>query len=175
MADILGQGAAITSMRYDMLMTDPATGKIEAKVWIKGQTKIREEITTEGMLVIMIFNMEEGVMYIYTPDQNMAMKMTLDTSMVPEDPLGGVNEMLDYDPDIEGTEKIDEKDCIIVTWEIPGTGKVKAWIWEEYGFPLRMETTTSQGTIIIEFKNIDFSDISDSMFELPEDVQIIET
>jgi outer membrane lipoprotein-sorting protein len=150
-------------------------GTVEAKVWMKEQTKFRLEMTTQGMATIVIIDMEEGVMYNYMPDQNMAMEMTLDTGMIPEDPLGGVTEMLDYNPDIEGTEKYDGKDCIVVTWDIPGTGKAKAWIWTQYGFPLKMETTTTEGTIIIEFKNVDFSDIPDSVFELPEGVTIIES
>jgi outer membrane lipoprotein-sorting protein len=173
LADILGQGATITSLRYDMSMTAPGMETIEATVWMKGQTKYRQEMTVEGVTTIMIYNMEEGVMYMYMPDQNMAMEMTLDTGMLPEDPLGDPDEILDYNPDITGTETIDGKSCMVITWDIPGTGTAKYWIWTEYGFPLKMETTTSEGTTTIEFKNIDFSDISDDVFELPNGVTII--
>jgi outer membrane lipoprotein-sorting protein len=169
LADILGQGAAIHSMKYDMIMTVTGQPTVTVTVWMKEQTKIREEMTAEGSTIIMIFDMEEGVMYMYQPDQGMAMKMTLDTGQVPEDPLGDTSGILDYNPDIVGTETIDGKSCMVIEWTT-SEGTVKEWIWAQYGFPLRMETTTSQGTTIIEFKNIDFSNIPDSMFELPDGV-----
>ena len=37
-----------------------------------------------------------------------------------------------------------------------------------------MEITTSEGKMIMEYKNIEFVDIPDSMFELPAGVQIME-
>jgi outer membrane lipoprotein-sorting protein len=48
------------------------------------------------------------------------------------------------------------------------------WIWEQYGFPIRVEMTTTEGTVIVEYKNIEFTDIPDIMFELPEGVEIME-
>jgi outer membrane lipoprotein-sorting protein len=172
LADILGQGAAIHSIKYDMIMTVPGQATITATVWMKEQTKIREEMTAEGSTIIMIFNKDEGFMYMYYPDQNMAMKMPLDTDQVPEDPIGDTSGILDYNPEMQGTETLDGKDCIVITMDVPGTGSMKYWIWAQYGFPLRMETTTSQGTTIIEFKNIDFSDILDSMFKIPDGVTV---
>jgi outer membrane lipoprotein-sorting protein len=55
-----------------------------------------------------------------------------------------------------------------------GGATVKSWIWKEHGFPIRTETTTSEGTVIVVFRDIDFGDIPDSMFELPPGVQIME-
>jgi len=34
--------------------------------------------------------------------------------------------------------------------------------------------TTDEGMVIVEYKNIEFVDIPDSMFELPEGVEIME-
>jgi len=48
------------------------------------------------------------------------------------------------------------------------------WIWKEKGFPIRIEMTSIEGTFIIEYKNIEFTDVPDSMFELPEGVQIVD-
>jgi hypothetical protein len=51
-------------------------------------------------------------------------------------------------------------------------GTVKQWIWQEKGFPLKIESVTSIGNVTITINNIDFSDIPDSLFELPAGVQI---
>lgn len=39
-------------------------------------------------------------------------------------------------------------------------------MWEEHGFPIRMEMTTTAGTTTVEYRNIGFVEIFDSMFEL---------
>ena len=39
---------------------------------------------------------------------------------------------------------------------------------------MKVEVTTAQGTMTVEYKNIDFSNIPDSEFELPPGVQIME-
>lgn len=127
------------------------------------------------MTVVIIFNPEEKVMYMYYPAQKMATKSALDSNMVPDSPLGEASNILDYSPNIVGTETIDGKDCAVVAYEMPGEGNVKMWIWKDKGFPLKMEMTANGSTTTIEYGNIDFSDIPDSVFELPDDVQIIDS
>jgi outer membrane lipoprotein-sorting protein len=77
-----------------------------------------------------------------------------------------------YNPTILGTETIDGKVCLVVEYTVVEAA-TKAWIWEEHGFPIRVEVTTTEGTTTVEYKNIEFVDIPDSMFELPPGVQII--
>jgi outer membrane lipoprotein-sorting protein len=60
-----------------------------------------------------------------------------------------------------------------VEYTVEGTA-TKMWIWEEYAFPIRVEVTTTEGKTTIEYKNIEFVDIPDSMFELPAGVEIIQ-
>jgi hypothetical protein len=48
----------------------------------------------------------------------------------------------------------------------------KEWIWEEKGLPVRIQSTTSHGTSTKDYINYDFSDIPDSMFQLPVGAQI---
>jgi outer membrane lipoprotein-sorting protein len=104
----------------------------------------------------------------------MATKTTLNTSMVPSSPIQAVSSILDYSPLVSGTETIDGKVCKVITYDDTGAGSMKMWIWEEKGLPLKMEMTSSNGDkTTIDYTNIDFSDIPDSIFELPEGVQII--
>ena len=111
-------------------------------------------------------------MYTYMPVQKTATKTTLDLSMVPESPITDVSSILDYSPNIIGTETIDGKVCTVISYDEPGTGSIKMWIWQEKGLPLKMEMTANGKTTTIDYTNIDFSDIPDSMFLLPDGVTI---
>jgi hypothetical protein len=170
LSDILGKGADISTISYDMSMT-VAGQNIITKVYQKNQ-KIREDMTMSGMTFIIIFNMDENVMYMYYPDQKMAMKQALDPSQIPQGSTEDTDAILNYNPTVVGTETIDGKVCTVITYDMPGEGSVKTWIWNDKGFPLRMEMNTSAGNTTIEFTNVDFSDIPDSMFQLPSDVTI---
>ena len=77
-----------------------------------------------------------------------------------------------YNPKVVGTATIDGKDCLVVEYIVNGE-PTKMWLWQDYGFPLRVETTVPAGINIVESRNIDFTDIPDSVFELPQGVQLI--
>ncbi|MFA5309337.1 MAG: DUF4412 domain-containing protein [Dehalococcoidales bacterium] len=173
LADILGKGSDLISIKYDMTINANGEQSITATVYQKNRN-MREDMSMSGMSVIMIFNTDDNVMYIYYPDQKMAIKQALNEDMVPAGNLQDTSDIMDYSPNVTGTETIDGHVCAVVYYEQPGAGSVKMWIWEEKGFPVKMETTTSSGTTTIEFTNISFSDIPDSTFELPDDVQIQE-
>ncbi|OGN95286.1 MAG: hypothetical protein A2Y89_02570 [Chloroflexi bacterium RBG_13_51_18] len=171
--DILGLGANMESVKYDMSITMTGEGTITATIWQK-KNKMREEMTLEGMTAIIIFDMDEGVMYTYMPPPvNMAYKTTLDSNMLPEGNVGDTSAIMDYHPNTIGTTSLDGKACTIIEYDIPGAGSMKQWIWNDTGFPLKTEMTSGGVKTTIEYRNIDFSDIPDSMFELPEDVEII--
>ncbi len=77
-----------------------------------------------------------------------------------------------YNPKVVGTETIDGKACLVVEYSVSGA-PTKMWLWQDYGFPLRVETKVPAGIKVVESSNIDFADIPDSMFELPPGVQVI--
>lgn len=128
------------------------------------------EFTAEGQTMVYLIDSDAKTMYTYIPSQNMAMKM--DFSQAPE----AATESLDlegYNPVVIGTMTLDGKVCLVVEYTVQEI-KTKSWIWKEKGFPIRMEMATPQGTMVMEFKNIEFVDIPDSMFELPAGVQIVQ-
>ena len=132
---------------------------------------MKAETTVQGQTTIMLADWNEDVVYSYMPAQNMAFKM--DISQAPESPVEGMENLEGYAPQIIGSEVVDGKDCLVVEATYEGT-KTKSWIWKEKGFPVKVVTTTPQGEMTIEYKNIDFGDIPDSEFELPAGVQIME-
>ena len=155
-----------------MTISSTVGGSVLATVWEEG-LKTREEMTSQGMTTIIIMDMDAGVYYMNTPGTNMWIKTTLDTSMIPEGAAENPNDILDFNPEILGTETIDGKSCTVIQWTID-SGTVKEWIWTDRGFPIKIESTTDMGTSTIEFTNISFDDIDDSMFELPADAEVTE-
>ncbi len=129
--------------------------------------KMRMEFTAEGQTTVQLVDWDARLMYMYIPAQNMAMKM--DISKAGASPTESITE---YKPVVIGTETLDGKVCLVVEYMAEGT-KTKSWIWKEKGFPIRMETAGPQGTSVMEFKNIEFVDIPDSVFQLPAGVQIV--
>lgn len=170
LGEILGRGAGIDSVKYDMVMTAPGMPTVTTKMWVK-QNKIRAEMTEQGQNIVMLIDYDEGVGYMYMPDENMAMQIPL--TQAPESAVEEAQAIADYDYTVIGTETLDGKVCLVVEYTVE-QATAKTWIWKEHGFPIRIEVTTAEGTIITEFKNIDFADIPDSMFELPGGVQIME-
>jgi outer membrane lipoprotein-sorting protein len=110
-------------------------------------------------------------MYMYMPEENMAMEMTF--SPPAKSAVEEAQSVADYNPTVVGTETIDGKVCLVVEYTADGTA-TKMWIWKEHAFPIRVEVTTTEGKTIVEYKNIAFVDIPDSEFVLPEGVEIVE-
>ncbi|MBW6470286.1 MAG: hypothetical protein K0A90_03590 [Methanosarcinaceae archaeon] len=163
-SDILNQANTISSVKYDIIITMPGLPTLTTNTWIKDDM-IRTEMTVEGMKVINIVG-RGGVMYTYMPDQNMAMKIDAGDAPVPA--VDKLESMQGYDPKVIGTETLDGKKCQVI--EIP---EGKMWIWDEYGFPIRIEMTLPEGKVTTEYRNIEFVDIPDSMFELPQGVMML--
>ncbi len=172
----------ISSVKYEQVLTLP--GKLAVgsaalstqKVWVKGN-KMRMEMSVLGLESITIVNQDIQTMYIYMPAQNQAMKMPLPQGEAVKPESSSATELAkslaEQKPVVVGSETIDGKACLIIEINTP-QGKVKAWLWKEYGFPLRWETETTEGIMRLEWKNIEFISIPDSMFELPSGVTITE-
>jgi len=153
-----------------MVMTSPGQPAVTQKIEVKGN-KMRIETTQEGQTQIILIDYDARTMYVYMPEENMAMKMTFNPPA--KSAVEEVQSVADYNPTVVGTETIDGKVCLVVEYTVEGAA-TKMWIWEEHAFPIRVEVTTAEGKTIVEYKNIAFVDIPDSEFELPAGVQIIE-
>jgi len=165
--DIFANTAAMSSVKYDMVSTVPGQDPVTQKFWTK-KNKMRIESTMEGSTSIMFIDTEAKTMITYLPDQNMAMKM--DYSQAPQS-AADEESIQEKKPVVTGTEVIDGKTCLVVTYS-EGDVSAKAWIWKDKGLTIRIETTSTEGTMVMEMQNIDFSDIADSMFELPEGIEV---
>jgi outer membrane lipoprotein-sorting protein len=153
-----------------MEMTAPGVSLMTQKIWIK-KNKMRTEMTTNGVTVITLIDQDANVMYTYMPAEKIAMKTTLNNT-APVPATDKAQSVESYSPKIVGTEIADGKVCLVVEYTADGT-VTRMWIWKDRGFPVKVEATGAEGKTLIEYKNYDFGDIADSMFELPAGVQII--
>jgi hypothetical protein len=167
--DVLGYTATIRSIYYDMVTSAPGQAQFTTSFWIESPN-MRSEMEAEGETVVMLVNNEEKSLYMYMPEQNMAMKMAYEPS---ESALEETIQVTEYEPVVTGTETLDGKLCLVVEHSNAGN-RVKTWIWKEKGFPLKVETVTSEGAMVVEYKNISFDDIPDEMFEIPAGVNIMD-
>ncbi len=134
-----------------------------SKVWLKGN-KMKVETVVEGERMITILDDDAHTMKMYYESSDMVMVMTYEPQDSALDETEGITE---YNPVILGTETYDGKVCTVVQYTIEGT-VTKMWIWKQYGFPIKIEATSSDGTYVIEYKNIVFNSVSDDVFVLPE-------
>jgi len=174
LTEILGKAKGISSFKYDMVATAPGETAETIKMWRKGG-KMRMEGAFEGKSMIYLVDADKQLAYMYFPSENTAMKIGLSKAQetAGESPSEQSGSVMKYNPVTLGTETLDGKSCLIIKYSTE-TEEVKMWVWTKYGLPIRTKTTTEKGTSVVELKNIDFANISDSTFELPAGVQIME-
>ena len=174
LTEIFGKAKEISSLKYDMVVTAPGETAETVKMWRKGN-KMRMEGSFEGESIIYLMDADNQLAYMYFSTENTAMKISLGEvqESVGESPTEQSESVMQYNPTTLGTEILDGKSCLVIKYTT-ATEEVKMWTWTKYGLPIRTESTTDDGTLIVELKNIDLSAIPDSMFELPAGAQIMD-
>lgn len=175
LGDVIGTGKSIGDVKFDQVMT--TSGQTQSTTlhmyvkdaWLSDKMKFRYEIAEGGTTMVMLYDFGARTAYEYFPDQNMAYLIDFGQA-AQNNPTENANQIV---PVKVGTETIDGKLCDVYQWTYQGS-TAKEWIWREKSFPIRMESTTSSGTTIIEYQNIVFGTLSDSLFQLPAGVQIMQ-
>lgn len=174
-AALLAKGQDLPGLSYDYVTTAAGMEPFMTKVWAKqGNMRVEMDIPEGGGKMISIVNAGEGVVYSYTSDEQMAMKMALEQSEV------DTTTPQDYSESMEPesmkyikTETLDGKECMV--YDITDqdyTGKV--WIWSDYGIPLRVEATSEGEEMVMEYKNAQVNELDDSLFQLPAGVEVMD-
>jgi prepilin-type processing-associated H-X9-DG protein len=177
LGDIYGVGKNIGDVKFDQVMTtsgqtQPMAWHVYMKnAWLINSMKIRYEITPPDQTTVQtveLIDYSTKTMYMYMPAQNLAYLTNF--AQAPSNPAENSNQIM---PTYLGTETIDGKLCDVYQYTFEGAS-AKQWVWKEKSFPIRMESTTSGGTSVLEYKNIVFGTLSDSLFQLPAGVQIMQ-
>lgn len=158
-------------LSFDMLSTVTNAGQtisMQGKYWLSGD-KMRMEMEAEGMKAVTIIN-EKNEIWMYNPADKTAMKIPkVDT----KDDFP--NEWTEADRNnmkIVDHEKVDGYDCTVVTIT-EGDDVSKMWLRKDIGLPVKMETKSPEGDLLIEYKNYKLEKQSADLFELPADAQIL--
>lgn len=173
-ADLLGKGKNVEGMSYDYTMTSGDIS-INGKVWMQGE-KIKTKAVMQGQKVITIVDGDAA--YTYHPDENTAFMMDLDQAGQTETPSDFIEDV-DTRPDqykIVDSVVYDGVKCKIV--EVTGADgqeQVKMWVREDYGIPVRVETSVPDGEkMVLEYKNLKLGPQPSGTFELPAGVEVMD-
>lgn len=170
LSEVLARTAEIVSVRYDTQVTRPGTSSFTMRTWVENN-KVKIRKPEEGEIVIILIDNDAQTVYRFVPSQNTATRMPYPSPA--RTAIEDAESILNYNPEFTGTETIDGKSCLVIEYLVSGA-PTKMWLWQDYGLPLRVETTVPAGIAIVETSNIDFAHIPDSTFELPAGVQIIQ-
>ncbi len=167
----LFQMAFNASCAYDLNIS-PAEGESRTvKAWMK-DNKYRMEGSVQGQSGVYLLDNNNHTSYIYLPDQERAIKADYSqtSQMTPMSSKEG--ESVEEKFNIVGEETIAGKETVIVE---SNDGKTKMWMWVQNGLPLKTETTSSNGTTVVEVINVDCNkEIPDTKLSLPEGVEVME-
>lgn len=155
----------------DMVVTS-SHGTMTSKVYASN-LKQRMENKVEGKETIMIIRFDKKVTWMCMQDQKMCMQMPLNTQK--EDIQSQLN-----NPDVKvekefmGNETVEGHSAKKYHMTITKDGKKEksGFIWEASdlnNFPVKYQSEDKSSTIV--WKNISFSGISDSLFEIPKGYQ----
>lgn len=163
--EIFGGIDEINCVQYTMTMAGGGVPSMDAQVWLK-DGKMRTETTMMGMTTTMIIDPEAGKAYSITPGGAMEIAIPAEAQSA----VDSAEAAIGYGAKVVGTEEIDGKKSKVVEYTAEGF-TTKMWVWEDKGFPIKIETTTPEGTMVMEMTDIEFDCASDDMFELPEGVE----
>lgn len=165
-----------TELSYEAVMTAAGT-TVNSKVWVKGQ-KSRTEVDMSGTTSITIA--DGTTIYVLDPATKTGTKTT--TSSDTATAAAGVSDT-NYNADLtaqkwtfDKMEKLGEETVNGVKTIVYNDAEAatKYWVHEEYGFPVKMETTSEEEGFTMEIKNIKVEAVDDSQFEIPADYKITE-
>lgn len=154
----------------------------EIETWMKGDlTKSR--ITAQGEEIITITNNTSGEFITYFPSQKTGIKYNIQGSDSAEVPEGAIRDIEDYEKDIDplnfevlGREEINGVDTVVIKTVDSNTElESTIWISEQYGIMMKMEASNEDGSqMTIEVTEFEAGNVSDSEFDVPDDIELQE-
>ena len=160
---------------YDYVVTMPDGSTLAHKMWVK-EKKMRSEMENPqgGDPILSIVDLDKQIVYMMQPQMNQAIALSLENSDTeytsPKDYLVDADEQ---NMVFVRKDEFEGKKCLVYEMPVEG-GKGEMWIWEEGSMPLKVVTTVDGETVTAEFRNFSMGDLEDSLFEIPEGVQVMD-
>ena len=176
--DLFGSGKDMAEIYYEMNVTGMDSENTISRMYLKG-SKMRAESEVMGQTFVMIHG--EDALYILDDSTKTAMKMPLGENVEGEQDTFTMD---DFTSDVDetdmtyvGKEMLNGVSCHVVeSTKLEEGYHVKMWLHEEYGFPMKMESYNKDGSeaFVMEVTDFKVGDLSDALFEVPEDYEIVD-
>ncbi|MEA4924916.1 MAG: DUF4412 domain-containing protein [Syntrophomonadaceae bacterium] len=169
LSQLMKSAAGVKEMSFDMVATvNSKSGSMSSngKMYMSNG-KVHMEMEQAGMKMVTIIKSQSEI-YLYNPDSKIAMKTS-----APQNQVELPNQWAKADGDVSGLKVIgnenkDGFECLVIT-----TGdNAKMWIRKDIGMPVRVESPSNDGSVVIEYKNFNLGSQDASLFELPAGTQI---
>lgn len=172
-AQMAAKAKELKSWRAEII-TERAEGGGTMKMSMKGE-KIRiEDLSKPGKYQIV--DMPGNLMLMVDVDKKTALEMkTGDAETQTIDPSEEIEGILAKDPNAKFSEtELDGRKVWLIEYA-DGEGKnlSKSWIDQEWGLPLRTETTSGDKTEVVTWKVSDVNSVPDSDFEAPAGFKVL--
>lgn len=170
LAEIVAQGQNHPGVYCEYVVRPDQGSVLKGKLWIAGANLRSESIETGQSTAIFIRNSGKGYNYMFTSGEKKAIKVT-DTH--PAEDISPVEILQNVSQTTQplGKEIKDGKNCVVIKYEQDEVNN-RVWIWEDYGVPIRVESTYNKSTTVMEYNNYKFEAIPEAMFELPQGMDI---
>ena len=140
------------------------------------QTSADDTATLEDDMVI-VMDSDNKTAVMYSETDKWGFYLPFEDGELPADDWASADTLLDYNPVIVGYETVDGKPCTIIEYTIDEDGEiftVKMWLWTQYAFPVKEETTAYGQTTTTLYTNITFNTVTDADFVIPSDIEWID-
>jgi outer membrane lipoprotein-sorting protein len=159
----------MTNFQMDFTISGPQPGS--GHIWfMQNKMKMRMIQGSETTVVIVDRLTRNMQMYSETTKQGMVLPY-----QEQETPADDAMEIMGYNPRVLGTETVDSKLCTVIEYNDPeqSLAVVKAWVWNQYGFPIKMEITSGGQKITYLYQNITFNTVTATDFIIPADIKMM--
>ena len=165
---VLSLGSCISANAAEFSADMLSNNVIKGKIYVKGEN-FRQEIKTPGGNQVMIFRNDKGLVWTLMPQNRMYLEMS-GTAM------GDINPRV-VQKEIEktakkehlGKENVNGYTCekYKFIFRDKSKGSTIQWLSKKLKFPVKMEINSPDGQVVIEYKNIKETKLSDSLFKVP--------
>lgn len=171
LSDILSKGKTAQGMYFNYLMTLDGQETMKGEMWVQGN-KLKMVGTAQGQNSTFIIDGDKKVSYMLMGDT--AMKSDYQSASDQFSTPGEYVETLDTTKVTELETKLyDGAMCRVISVKDPvNNSDMKMYIREDYGIPVRIESTTDGKPMVIEYKNVTLGDQPANVFELPPGVKV---
>ncbi len=177
LGDLFENGKGMDEFFYEMKVSGMGEEDSTTGIYIKGKL-MRMEGEAMGQRFMMIY--DEDAFYTLDPQSKTAIKMPLGME---DEEDSDTPTLDDFTDDVDksnmnylGKETINGVSCHVVeSKDLNNDYEVKMWLHEEYGFPMRVESKMENDKIYIsEVTDFQVGNISDDLFEIPEDYEVVD-